>query len=355
MFRYPKRQNILNRIISETPCPTRRKKLQKACPTRWSLRHQAVTSFMELEEPIINALTEISQWSERDISTEASKLLDSILIPNFFFSLQCLNKLFNYTTILCNTFQKLDIDLIEVMRIAESILIELNEIRANVDDEFHILYVIVESKAQQYEFNICLPRLAARQAHRPNINIGSVEEYYKINLFIPLLDTFITQINERFLIHRAALSNMQILLPQKPSQPFSDGDRNKIKYLANFYHEDIKVSYDALLAECQLWYKRLTMVDIVPKNAMDALHQFKHILDYFPNILKLLYILATIPISTATNERTFSSLRRIKTYLRSTTSESRLNGLALLNIHRHLTPSTDEIIEKLALSQRKLD
>ncbi|XP_065315594.1 zinc finger MYM-type protein 1-like [Gordionus sp. m RMFG-2023] len=68
MFRYPKCQNILNR----TPCPTRRKKLQKACPTRWSLRH-AVTAFIELEEPIINALTEISQWSERDISSEASK------------------------------------------------------------------------------------------------------------------------------------------------------------------------------------------------------------------------------------------------------------------------------------------
>ncbi|XP_065316745.1 zinc finger MYM-type protein 1-like [Gordionus sp. m RMFG-2023] len=56
MFRYPKRQNILNKIISETPCPTRRKKLQKACPTRWSLRHQAVTAFIELEEPIIMLL-----------------------------------------------------------------------------------------------------------------------------------------------------------------------------------------------------------------------------------------------------------------------------------------------------------
>ncbi|CAK9301913.1 unnamed protein product [Gordionus sp. m RMFG-2023] len=196
-----------------------RKKLQKACPTRWSLRHQAVTAFIELEEPIINALTEISQWSERDISSEASKLLDSILIPNFFFALECINKLFNYTTILCNTFQKPDIDLIE-LRIAKTILLELKEIRANADEEFHTLYVNVESKAELYEFNICLPRLAQ------------------------------------------------------------------------------------------------------------------------------------LPISTAT--RTFSSLR-LKTYLRSITSESRLNGLALLNIHRHLKPNTDEIIEKLAHSQRRLD
>lgn len=49
----------------------------------------------------------------------------------------------------------------------------------------------------------------------------------------------------------------------------------------------------------------------------------------YPNIFELLKILAIIPVSTATAERNFSTLINLKTYLRNTTSESRLVGLAL--------------------------
>jgi hypothetical protein len=40
-----------------------------------------------------------------------------------------------------------------------------------------------------------------------------------------------------------------------------------------------------------------------------------------------------------------SSLRRLKTYLRNTTSENRLNSLAVKNIHRDLVVTLDEIID----------
>ena len=44
-------------------------------------------------------------------------------------------------------------------------------------------------------------------------------------------------------------------------------------------------------------------------------------------------------------ERLFSSLRWIKTYLRSTTTQERLNKLALLNVHSYnsFVPSTAEV------------
>jgi hypothetical protein len=38
-------------------------------------------------------------------------------------------------------------------------------------------------------------------------------------------------------------------------------------------------------------------------------------------------------------------LRRLKTYLRNTTGENRLNGLAVMNIHRDIVVTTDEIID----------
>ena len=67
----------------------------------------------------------------------------------------------------------------------------------------------------------------------------------------------------------------------------------------------------------------------------------------------LLYIFCVIPNSTACAERSFSSMKRLKTYLRSRMDEGRLNGLALLNVHRDISVSVDEILEKFALSSAR--
>ena len=47
-----------------------------------------------------------------------------------------------------------------------------------------------------------------------------------------------------------------------------------------------------------------------------------------------------MPITTATAKRTFSVLRRLKTYLRSTMSQERLNNV-ILHIHKDITDSLD--------------
>jgi hypothetical protein len=67
--------------------------------------------------------------------------------------------------------------------------------------------------------------------------------------------------------------------------------------------------------------------------------------DIVPNIKLLLQIFTTLPVITATPERTFSILKRLKTYLRSTITENRLNGLALVNINKKEVILETEIIE----------
>ncbi|GBM34208.1 hypothetical protein AVEN_60556-1 [Araneus ventricosus] len=52
----------------------------------------------------------------------------------------------------------------------------------------------------------------------------------------------------------------------------------------------------------------------------------------FSETYKLLKIIVTIPMTTAEAERCFSTLKRIKTFLRSTMSEDRLSALAMLSI-----------------------
>jgi len=68
----------------------------------------------------------------------------------------------------------------------------------------------------------------------------------------------------------------------------------------------------------------------------------------YPNMYELLKILLILPVSIATAERSFSTLRRLKNYLRNTTSESRLVGLALLSIHRDITD--DMVLDKFSNS-----
>jgi hypothetical protein len=75
----------------------------------------------------------------------------------------------------------------------------------------------------------------------------------------------------------------------------------------------------------------------------------KLIRDY-PNLEFLLRIYLTIPITNVSAERSFSALKRIKTYLRNTMRQTRLTSLALIHIEKELSNSLDfnKLIDKFA-------
>ena len=66
------------------------------------------------------------------------------------------------------------------------------------------------------------------------------------------------------------------------------------------------------------------------------------------NITECLKIFSTLPVTTCECERNVSALRRLKTYLRSTMSQTRLTGLALLHIHYNMDIDFHEIIRRFA-------
>ena len=55
----------------------------------------------------------------------------------------------------------------------------------------------------------------------------------------------------------------------------------------------------------------------------------------------LLTLILVMPATNAVSERSASSLRRIKTYLRSTMSQQRLNSLMILHTHKQRTDTLD--------------
>ena len=56
------------------------------------------------------------------------------------------------------------------------------------------------------------------------------------------------------------------------------------------------------------------------------------VLDMVPELLKVIQIFRSIPATSCSSERSFSSLRRIKTYLRITIGQDRLSSIALINM-----------------------
>lgn len=70
----------------------------------------------------------------------------------------------------------------------------------------------------------------------------------------------------------------------------------------------------------------------------------------FPNLYKLFQVAITIPISSSTCERSFSAMRRIKTWLRTSMLQERFNNTSMLYIEKNLTKciNTDTVIDIFA-------
>lgn len=90
---------------------------------------------------------------------------------------------------------------------------------------------------------------------------------------------------------------------------------------------------------------------------------FKHVysalyvcdLKVFPNVRKLLLILVTLSVTMTATENTFVILSRLKAYLSTTKGEFRLNGLAMLIIHRDIKISTDAVLGEILKSSRRIN
>ena len=74
-----------------------------------------------------------------------------------------------------------------------------------------------------------------------------------------------------------------------------------------------------------------------------------------PSLEVLLQILTTGPVATATNERSFSALRYLETYLQFTTKEARLNGLVLFLAHCNHNINFKHVIDEFSRNKGRLN
>ena len=84
-----------------------------------------------------------------------------------------------------------------------------------------------------------------------------------------------------------------------------------------------------------------TTLDAVVQTLGDVFNKQASFKTMLSEVHKLVLLYLTVPITTATAERSFFGLKLIKTYLRNSITQQRLNHCILLHIHRNKTDNLD--------------
>lgn len=179
------------------------------------------------------------------------------------------------------------------------------------------------------------------------------QEYFRIEYFFLILDKALTSFEERFNLYETFTSNFGFLydfnnLTNISEEQIFKNCHDLYNILKDGENEDINglEIYEELKS-----FRHL----ITDKNINSILDILKYIvvnkLDVvYPNICIAIRILLTLPVTVASNERSFSKLKLIKNYLRSTMSEERLIGLAMMSIEKDISNDIDydKIIDEFA-------
>ncbi|XP_060881728.1 52 kDa repressor of the inhibitor of the protein kinase-like [Metopolophium dirhodum] len=330
--------------------------LKRLCATRWVQRYDAVNDFVELFPCVVAALEIITEWNDSS-ATDAAILLKAI-DSEFLISLQITKFLFSYGLPLCKQLQSKKIDLVEAVCLAEDIISALQNIRINIEQEFNNIFLMAKEMAKVISLNLSVKRITKRQTNRANFFTDSdnnkisdinVEHYYRTTIFIPYLDFFIAQLEERFTAHKTIFKGFETIFSK--NQFLNASEIESFKNLAEFYSPH--VNKDNSLAELKIWRTKILDNSEVIKTGLDALQLCSS--SIYTNLNKLLKILCVLPVLTSTPERTFSTLKRVKTFTRNSMLEDRLNGLTLLAVHKDISITPDEVLDEMSMKPRKLE
>ena len=112
-------------------------------------------------------------------------------------------------------------------------------------------------------------------------------------------------------------------------------DTELLKRFSPLYGE---LDIDDILLESQAGIAKCFLLDEEkkPENFLDIVDHLQALPVAYSEVIKVLCIAATLPVTTASNERWFSSLEIVKNYLRSTTGDDRLSHLLLMFAEKDL-------------------
>ena len=289
-------------------------------------------------EAIIATLKHIID-GDRVKAVEANGLYFQVNRFQFLLCLYTFQKLFSITAKLSDVLQAEKLDFAAAAAYIQATLGTLKGLRSAV--EWEKLWKEVTEKAACLEILVESPRpirsrkLPARieQVIVTSDTVGNrslpVEEC-RTQLYFATIDIMVGEIEKRFdSVNLSLMKAMQALTPKSPK--FFDYD-TLLPFLSHYCFPQLEEVRTELLTAKQM---------LVSTEGLTTLHdvygQLETVPLGFPQLLQCLRIAMAFGVTSASAERSFSSLKRVKTYLRSTMTQERLNNLALLYVERELS------------------
>ena len=292
------------------------KKLPLAPATRWAYMSRTVNTVFMQKNNLITLFSDIcdnpQDW-DGDTVLAAENFENSLRSFHLNFFLLVFHRIFEKTDSLYNILQKSQVD---VGYCSNKIKEFQTWLRVEFQSEFdHIYEKILQNNSA--------PRL------RRNVRCAHTE--YK-RLFVQVIDNIFCEIDDRyseiFKLKFFQLFNNKLYEKYRLDFPTEALDSLFDIYANHFDKQVLKNQLICLYSSPELKDRNVfELIVFISQNSLE---------DAFPQLLKLAYLVVTIPATSASAERAFSSLKRIHTYLRNTQGQERLSELSMVAIEKQL-------------------
>ncbi|XP_040262252.1 uncharacterized protein LOC121002374 [Bufo bufo] len=325
--------------------------LKKVCATRWECRVESLKAVRYQYTEIYEALIDLEEnTDDPKLSSEAKSL--SLMLQDFSFLLTVViwyDVLFQ-VNIVSKEMQSRDMELTRCNDLLKNCT---QYVRSYRSSGLNSAKITASEIALDLGIEACFivkkrPSKKKRMFDYESQDepVTDPEQHYKVSVFYPLIDNMTESLETRFL--QLSRHNKQWgFLYNILDLPVKDkllGLCKDLEQILSHTAEDGRLQHD--INGIQLCEELQHIQPTISKDSIRPLEVLQHIQDtqchdLFPNIWIAMRILLTIPVTVANCERSFSKLKLIKTYLRSTMSEDRLSALAILSIESEMAKYTD--------------
>lgn len=330
----PKRQSIFKAIKDIDGIATSPKGIRILCPTRWTVRAEAFTSIAENYSTLQFTWVDAKHASkDSEMRARIGGVAAQMKTFNFFFGVHLGRKILNMVDNLCRSLQSTRTSACEGQNLVSLTLLSLQSIRS--DDCFHSFWELV--KTYQASVEVSDPELPRQRKVPRRYEVGesapefssTVEDHYR-RIYFEAVDLVVAAIQDRFDQKGfKMLQKMETIVSQQTSQS------EVIREVTDFYGSDLK-----------RLQTQLNIFHVSGESPTDLKSIIAHLTtlnmverEFFSEIIKVVKLILVMPATNAVSERSFSALRRLKTWLRTTTTQSQLNWCMLLHIHKDRTDS----------------
>ena len=274
----------------------------------WCCRHTSIKAVKTTITAILAALQDIADESGSR-AIESRGLLHQIKSFPFLLSLIMFDKIFSITGNLSNLLQTEQLNYAAAATCIEATKTTLYSLRS--DTEWKKIWDETLTIARAHEVvvqPIRRRRLPSNFSDSAPTGGSTPVDDYRTVVFYATIDTLLQDLNDRFSeLNLSLMKSLQALVPNSSTfltlsslQPF----------LSHYGIDEDSISSELLTASTFLR-------EASPLTSIH--HVYSHLYEVkecFPLLLETIQIAMTIGVTTATAERSFSSLRRLKTYLR---------------------------------------